>query len=74
MTGVAETIGAMRPAALPESAGIKPAGASGGGLLPRPWFTDSKQAGTFIKQSSPRQSFGRMADFDCELVRFTRGR
>jgi hypothetical protein len=36
------------------------------------WY--SPEVGTFIKQLSPRQSFGQMADFDFELVRFTRGR
>jgi hypothetical protein len=36
------------------------------------WY--SPEVGTFIKQLSLRQSFGQMADFDFELVRFTRDR
>jgi len=35
------------------------------------WY--SPQVGAFIKRVSPR-SFGQMADFDFDLVRFTRGR
>lgn len=36
------------------------------------WY--SPEVGTFIKRVSPRQSFGQLADFDFELVRFTRAR
>jgi len=34
------------------------------------WY--SPEVGNFIKRVSPRQSFGQLADFDFDLVRFTR--
>jgi len=36
------------------------------------WY--SPEVGNFIKRTSPRKSFGQLADFDFELVRFTRSR